>query len=103
MNLLLVLFTYISRFNSNLSNIKIDNDYKGYDYRYKLNETVNTLEYKHNFLRQFLLVELKKDNIDTFTKVQILDSYKDLLPEFDMSMKPNVTKGGLLDDWDFTI
>lgn len=103
MNLMIFLFSYVSYFRSNLNNIKINNEYQGYDYRYPLNETVDTLEFKNNLLRNFLLVKLQDNNDNNHKKMYLLDTYKDILPEFDTSFAPNITSAGLLDDWNFNI
>ena len=103
MNILIILLSYISYLGNNINLHKVNNEYKGFDYRYPLNETLDTLEYRHNFLRKFLIINLEDKQKNDQTKLKIIESYKDFLPEFDSSMAPNISEGGLVDDWNFNI
>lgn len=91
MNIFFLLFT-----------LKIGSNYKGYDFRYPLNETDNILEFKNNYLRKFLLTTLESNANDIY-KLDLLQKYKDNLSEFDNTITPNILNGGLLDDWEFYI
>ena len=74
---------------------------KGFDLRYGIEKHNDTLftEIKNNFMKKKLLEKLKNPSISTFEKIKIIDDF-DILHN---SMKVDFYKGGLIDDWDFTI
>ena len=74
---------------------------KGFDLRYSLEEHNDSLitEIKNNFIKKDILEKLKNPRISTFAKIKIIDDFD----VFNDSMKIDFYKGGLTNDWDFTI
>lgn len=91
---------------NNLKNDSINyvdnlNFIKGFDLKYGLEKDNDTLltEIKNNFMKKNILEKLKNPNISTFEKIKTIDDFD----VFNDSMKVDFYKGGLMNDWNFTI
>ena len=86
-------FTYKSKWD----------EYKGTDERFPKNETNNYKELNNinkYFTFKKIIEELENKDNSIVTKMNILNKYSFL---FEDSMKVNIKKGGLLDDYNFDI
>lgn len=74
---------------------------RGFDLRYGLEKDNDTLlrEIKNNFIKKDILEKLKNSRISTFEKIKTIDDFD----VFNDSIKVDFYKGGLMDDWNFTI
>ena len=74
---------------------------RGFDLKYGLEKDNDTLltEIKNNFIKKDILEKLKNSRISTFEKIKTIDDFD----VFNDSMKVDFYKGGLMDDWNFTI
>ena len=98
----LVKYKQLNLNQSNTFTSKWD-EYKGFDEQFPKNETNNNKEL-NNINRYFtlkkIIKELENKDNSILTKMDILDKYSFL---FEDSMKVNIEKGGLLDDYYFDI
>ena len=105
--LYLLTFNFVKYKELNLKQPAIYNskwdEYKGLDERYPKNETKNYKEL-NNINRYFtlkkIISELENKDNSILTKMDILDKYSFLFKD---SMKVNIEKGGLMDDYNFFI
>jgi hypothetical protein len=74
---------------------------RGFDLKHGLEKENDTLltEIKNNFIKKDILEKLKNSCISTFEKIETIDNFD----VFNDSMKVDFYKGGLTDDWNFTI
>lgn len=74
---------------------------KGFDLKHGLEKENDTLltEIKNNFIKKDILEKLKNSRISTFEKIETIDNFD----VFNDSIKVDFYKGGLMDDWNFTI
>lgn len=74
---------------------------KGFDLKNGLEKENDTLltEIKNNFIKKDILEKLKDSRISTFEKIETIDNFD----VFNDSIKVDFYKGGLMDDWNFTI
>jgi hypothetical protein len=74
-------------------------DLKGYDSRYDNNTNYeDVFNVAKNYELDKLLKKLESKNINNLEKMNILEEYSFI---FNHSMAPNITAGGLLDDYNF--
>lgn len=92
---------YSMSYNDSMSYTNKLDFFKGFDLRYGLEEHSDSLitKIKNNYMKKNILEKLKNPHISTFEKIKIIDEF-DILNN---SMKIDVYKGGLTDDWEFTI
>ena len=92
------LFVIMLILNSKLFN-KPNN---GYDERFPLVEPIKNLdEIYFNFKKKEVLDKLIQKDISLNEKISCWNNYKKKFVEDTIS--PNLTSGGLLDDWDFNL
>ena len=79
---------------------RTNSDSKGYDERFPKVENINQEEFyrmRSNIEINKLVKTLEDNNISTLAKMNILEKYSFL---FNNSLAPNITSGGLFDDYD---
>lgn len=74
---------------------------RGFDLKHGLEKDNDILltEIKNNFIKKDILEKLKNSRISTFEKIKTIDDFD----VFNDSIKVDFYKGGLMDDWNFTI